>query len=82
VGPRGSLARTRVEARGRLYADVGRVDAKLRYRSPAVAATVAATARGFRLELDEPAYGVASGQAAVLYEGDAVVGYGLIASSH
>jgi tRNA-specific 2-thiouridylase len=82
VGPRESLARTGVEARGRLFADVERVEAKLRYRSPAVQARVAATSRGFRLELDEPAFGVAPGQAAVLYDGDAVVGYGLIGSSH
>jgi tRNA-specific 2-thiouridylase len=82
VGSRESLARTRVEARGRLYADAERVEAKLRYRSPAVTAHVEPTSRGFRLELDEPAYGVAPGQAAVLYEGDAVVGYGLIGSSH
>jgi tRNA U34 2-thiouridine synthase MnmA/TrmU len=41
---------------------------------------VAATAVGFELELDEPAYGVARGQAAVLYEGDAVVGCGLVSS--
>ena len=41
-------------------------------------ATVSAEARGFRITLDEPAYGVAVGQAAVLYEGDAVVGAGLI----
>jgi tRNA-uridine 2-sulfurtransferase len=78
VGPRASLARTRVTARGRLYADVERVEAKLRYRSPAVGATVDPTPGGFRLELDEPAYGVAAGQAAVLYDGDSVVGYGLI----
>ena len=57
------------------------MEAKLRYRSPAVAATVEPTARGFRLLLDEPAYGVASGQAAVLYDGDAVVGSGLITSA-
>jgi tRNA-uridine 2-sulfurtransferase len=82
VGPRASLARTEVTARGRLYADIERVEAKLRYRSPAVPARVEPTARGFRLELDEPAYGVAAGQAAVLYDGDTVVGYGLIAASH
>ena len=82
VGPRGSLARTRVSARGRLYTDADRVEAKLRYRSPAVPARVETTSRGFRIELDEPAYGVAPGQAAVLYDGDAVVGYGLITSSH
>jgi tRNA-specific 2-thiouridylase len=82
VGPRASLARTELTARGRLYAAAERVEAKLRYRSPAVPARVEATARGFRLELDEPAYGVAAGQAAVLYDGDTVVGYGLITASH
>ncbi len=56
-----------------------RVLAKLRYRSPAVAASVRLEPGGFVLELDEPAYGVAPGQAAVLYDGDAVVGAGLIA---
>jgi tRNA-specific 2-thiouridylase len=82
VGPRESLARTRVSARGRLYRAAERVEAKLRYRSPAVPARVERTPRGFRLELDEPAYGVAPGQAAVLYDDDAVVGYGLISASH
>jgi tRNA-specific 2-thiouridylase len=82
VGPREALARTRVSARGRLYAEADRVEAKLRYRSPAVSAHVEPTARGFRLELDEPAYGVAPGQAAVLYDDGAVVGYGLITASH
>src|SRR5205085_9496031 len=82
VGPRESLARTEVTARGRLYLDADRVEAKLRYRSPAVPARVEPTARGFRLELDEPAYGVASGQAAVLYDDEAVVGYGLITASN
>jgi tRNA-specific 2-thiouridylase len=81
VGPRAALARTRVEARGRLYRKVEHVDAKLRYRSPAAKARVEATSRGFRLELDEPVYGVAPGQAAVLYDGDSVVGYGLITAS-
>ncbi len=81
VGPRAALARRRVTARGRLYADVERVAAKLRYRSPAVAATVSSTPHGFALALDEPAYGVARGQAAVLYDGDAVVGCGLVSSA-
>jgi tRNA-specific 2-thiouridylase len=81
VGPRGALARTHVSARGRLYADATRVDAKLRYRSPAVTAHVERTSRGFHLELDEPAYGVAAGQAAVLYDDDVVVGAGLVTSA-
>jgi tRNA-specific 2-thiouridylase len=57
------------------------VTAKLRYRSPAGGATVLPTASGFRLQLDEPAYGVARGQAAVLYDGDTVVGSGLVTSA-
>jgi len=80
VGAREELARTHVTAAGSLYVDVERADAKLRYRSKAVGADVVRTSRGFELTLDEPAYGVASGQAAVLYEGNAVVGCGLISS--
>ena len=81
VGPHESLARRRVAASGRLYVDVGRAAAKLRYRSPAVGASVSQSPGGFTLELDEPAYGVARGQAAVLYESDAVVGCGLISTT-
>jgi tRNA-specific 2-thiouridylase len=78
VGPRAALARTAVEAYGRLYVPVDRAEAKLRYRSDPVATRVDGIDRGFRLELDRPVYGVAPGQAAVLYEGDAVVGAGTI----
>jgi tRNA-uridine 2-sulfurtransferase len=81
AGPRASLARRRVHVRGRLYAPVGRASAKLRYRSPAVGASVESTATGFRLHLDEPAFGVARGQAAVVYDGDVVVGSGLVTSA-
>jgi tRNA-specific 2-thiouridylase len=81
VGPREALARRRVRAAGRLYLPVERAEAKVRYRSPAVPATVSDTADGFELELDEAAYGIARGQAAVLYEGDAVVGCGTVTSA-
>jgi tRNA-uridine 2-sulfurtransferase len=81
VGPRESLARTIVSARGRLFVPVERAEVKVRYRSPAVDANVSPTTRGFRLELDEPAYGVAAGQTAVLYEDDCVVGAGLVSTS-
>jgi tRNA-specific 2-thiouridylase len=80
VGPREALATSTVRARGRLYVPVSRVEAKLRYGSPAVPAKVAATDGGFELELDAPAYAVAAGQAAVLYERDIVVGSGVITS--
>jgi tRNA-uridine 2-sulfurtransferase len=81
VGGREALARRRVRAEGRLFADADRVDVKLRYRSPAIPGRVEAKARGFDAVLDEPAYGVAPGQAAVLYDGDVVVGAGRILSS-
>jgi tRNA-specific 2-thiouridylase len=80
IGPRASLATMCVTARGRLYADAAVVEAKLRYRSPAVTAHVEPIDGGFRLELDEPAYGVALGQAAVLYDGDVVVGCGVVSA--
>ena len=81
VGPRASLARTRVSVRGRLFVPTRNAEAKLRYRSPGVAADVELTSRGFRLALREPAYAVAPGQAAVLYEDDVVVGSGVITSA-
>ncbi len=82
VGAREALARTRVRVReGRLHVPVERGEAKVRYRSPAVPTTVVPQADGFRLALDRPLYGVAAGQAAVLYEEDAVVGSGLIAAA-
>jgi tRNA-specific 2-thiouridylase len=81
VGPRGSLATSEIDARGRLYVPVERAEVKLRYRSPAVRAAVVPTENGFRLRLEAPAYGVAPGQAAVLYEREAVVGAGTIETS-
>ena len=81
VGPRGSLACSTVEVRGTLHAPVERVEAKVRYRSPALPAEVTATADGFTLELARPAYGVAPGQIAVLYDDDAVVGCGVVSAA-
>ncbi len=78
VGPRESLATETISARGRLYVRVKRAEVKWRYRSPAVPAAVDETEHGFRLMLDAPAYGVATGQAVVLYEDNVVVGAGLL----
>ncbi len=78
VGPRGSLGTSRVAVRGRMYFPVDRADAKLRYRSDPAPARVEETADGFVLHLDQPAYAIAPGQTAVLYDGDAVVGAGVI----
>jgi tRNA-uridine 2-sulfurtransferase len=81
VGPRRSLACTAVRARGRLHVPVRRVDVKLRHAAPAVPARVTASGRGFELELEEPAFGVARGQEAVLYEDGVVVGSGTVSSA-
>jgi tRNA-specific 2-thiouridylase len=78
VGGHERLAVTTVEARGRLHVAVTEAEAKLRYRSSPVAASVTSTEAGFSLRLDRPAYGVARGQFAVLYDDDAVVGAGVI----
>jgi tRNA-uridine 2-sulfurtransferase len=78
VGPEEALGATRVQADGRLYTAVENVSAKLRFRSPPVPARVYSSNGGFALELEEPAQAVAPGQVAALYDGDAVVGAGVV----
>jgi len=83
VGPRQELEAERVSVGDVvMHRDGARVDrVRLRYRSPAVPARVAATAGRHELlevELDEPFEGVAPGQAAVLMDGDTVIGHGTI----
>jgi tRNA-specific 2-thiouridylase len=79
VGPRRRLGRDRVHLReARLHVPRRRVQAKLRYRSPAVGAAVAGAGSALVLRLEQPAFGVAAGQTAALYDGDAVVGVGTI----
>jgi tRNA-specific 2-thiouridylase len=77
VGPRTSLARTTSSAAAGCTSRSSGPTSKLRYRSEPSRAR-RGDRRGFRLELDEPSYGVAPGQAAVLYDGDVVVGAGTI----
>ena len=81
AGPEQALARHSVSARGKLYLPLERAEAKLRYRSPALPAEVESTATGFRLRLLEPAFAVAPGQAAVLYDDEVVAGFGLVTSA-
>jgi tRNA-specific 2-thiouridylase len=78
VGSRDGLATTTVEARGRLHVPVTTGAVKLRYRSEPVPAAVVPADDGFVLQLHEPAYGVARGQFAVVYDDDVVVGAGAI----
>jgi hypothetical protein len=56
-----------------------RTTERMPLRAPAIGARVEPTPGGFRLTLDSPAYGVARGQAAVLYEDGVVVGAGTVA---
>ncbi|HVE91078.1 MAG TPA: tRNA 2-thiouridine(34) synthase MnmA [Actinomycetota bacterium] len=58
-----------------------RVSAVLRYRGERYPATCFADDAAFRLDFDKPARAVAPGQSAVLYDGDEVLGGGLIWSS-
>jgi tRNA-specific 2-thiouridylase len=66
---------------GTLHLPVRRARAKLRYRSDAVEARVVERPGGFALELDTPVHGVAPGQVAALYDGDAVVGAGIVGAA-
>ena len=86
VGRREELARTSVRLRGaRLHRHSSRADrVRLRYHSQAIACRVSPAGPGehprLELELAEPAYGVAPGQTACLYDGDLVVGRATIAA--
>jgi len=78
VGGREALACEHVNVAGPLFVPVERAEVKLRYRSATVPSTVELRDGGFRLHLDRPAFGVARGQTAVLYDDGAVVGAGTI----
>jgi tRNA-specific 2-thiouridylase len=85
VGTRAELEKRSVRVRDAvLHRDGATVDAvKLRYRSRALPATVAAAGKGWHstleVELGEAFAGVAPGQTAVLMAGDRIVGHGTIA---
>ena len=56
-----------------------RVKAKVRYRQPEQWATVTQTgADEIRVEFDEPKRAITKGQSVVLYDGDVIVGGGII----
>ncbi|MEJ2357024.1 MAG: tRNA 2-thiouridine(34) synthase MnmA [Deinococcales bacterium] len=56
----------------------GRVKAQVRYRQAPVPATLTLDEGGFRLAFDEPQFAVTVGQSAVLYDGDRLLGGGVI----
>ncbi|BFM40202.1 tRNA 2-thiouridine(34) synthase MnmA [Synechocystis sp. LKSZ1] len=55
-----------------------RCQAQVRYRSAAVPVQVIPLGNRVRLVFDEPQFGITPGQAAVLYDGDCVLGGGII----
>jgi tRNA-specific 2-thiouridylase len=82
VGPRSALLRGGLRA-GRAswqgpLPEGGRVGLQLRSAPVAVPATVSVDGGGFTARFDEPVAAVAPGQAAVLYDGEVVVGGGWI----
>jgi tRNA-uridine 2-sulfurtransferase len=85
IGPRVDLATSMVTIRDAvLHRDGGQVDAvKLRYQSRSVPASVSAATRGdyaeLEVELGEPFDAASPGQAAVLLNGETIVGHGTIA---
>ena len=87
VGPRAALAVDRIRVRETSWLvpapDVPRrVRVKLRSAQAPASASVRATGPATaEIVLDEPAYGVAPGQAAVCYDGDRVLGGGWISAA-
>ena len=75
------LAAADLRCRWEVVAGSGNRQGSVARALAAVAADVETTPDGFRLRLDQPAFGVAAGQTAVLYEGDVVVGVGHITGS-
>jgi len=58
--------------------DVFRCEVRVRYRAPEVGATVVVTEGGASVRFDEPQRAITPGQAAVFYDGDVVLGGGII----
>ena len=86
AGPERSLYRRQLVARSVNWASRDeppgpvRLDVKIRYRNPAVPAVVEPLPGGSaRVDFDEPQRAIARGQWAVFYEGDILVGGGVIA---
>ncbi|MCH7511645.1 MAG: tRNA 2-thiouridine(34) synthase MnmA, partial [Chloroflexi bacterium] len=68
-------------AAGHPPADEFEADVKTRYRSPAQPALVRLTADGAEVRFRTAQRAIAPGQAAVFYQGDEVLGGGIIASA-
>jgi tRNA-specific 2-thiouridylase len=79
VGPRAALAvaEARIEDRNWIGEDQRSITVKVRSLAPAVPAVI----DGDRIRFAAPEYGVAPGQAAVIYDGDRLLGGGWIAET-
>ena len=79
VGPRRALAVTALSVAGWNWIGEEQEEVSVKVRS--LAAPVAARRKGERIEFRQAEYGVAPGQAAVLYEGSRLLGGGSIATT-
>jgi tRNA-specific 2-thiouridylase len=81
VGPKEQLKRQRIILRGlNMFTDQKRLECsvKIRYRTHKVPAKVTIDENMAVVEVLEPVYGVAKGQACVFYDGERVLGGGWI----
>jgi tRNA-uridine 2-sulfurtransferase len=62
--------------------DLRNVRARIRYHAPLAAAQVTPTPEGALVRFVEPQRAVAPGQSVVFYEGDTVLGGGVVATTH
>jgi tRNA-uridine 2-sulfurtransferase len=84
VGPRAALAATEVDASDPVWrgGDVPRrVTARVRYRGPEPVAVAVLHGRSLIVRFEDPVEGPAPGQAIVCYDGERVVGGGVIGGS-
>lgn len=86
VGPDEALGQSQLQARAALWvasppAERFRAEVQVRYRHQAALAWVEATHDGFVAHFDEPQRAIAPGQAAVIYDGQRVLGGGMIAAA-
>ena len=86
VGPDEALGQRELRARAALWVapppgERFRAEVQVRYRHQAALAWVEAREDGFVAHFDEPQRAIAPGQSAVIYDGQRVLGGGMIAAA-